>query len=39
MFSIIFALLIVDNVKFNLHVYAWFDMLRVVFGQFLYMSY
>ena len=33
--SITFALLIVDNVKFNLHVHAWFDMSRVVFGQFV----
>ena len=35
MLSIIFALLIVDNVKFNLHVHARFDMSRVVFGQFI----
>ena len=34
-FSIIFALLIVDNVKFNLYVHAWFDMSRVVFGKFV----
>ena len=33
--SIIFTFLIVDNVKFNLHVHAWFDMTRVVFGQFV----
>ena len=32
---IIFALLIVDNVKFNVYVNAWFDMSRVVFGQFV----
>ena len=30
-----FALLIVDNVKVNLHVHAWFDISRVVFGQFV----
>ena len=29
-----FALLIVNNVKFNLHVHAWFDVARVVFTQF-----
>ena len=29
------VLLIDDNVKFNLHVHAWFDMSRVVFGQFV----
>ena len=28
-------MLIVDNVKFNLHVHAWFDMSRVVLGQFV----
>ena len=33
--SIIFALLLVDNGKFSLHVHAWFDMSRVVFGQFI----
>ena len=31
----IFALLIVDNVKFNLHIHAWFDVSLVVFGQFI----
>ena len=35
MLSIIFALLIVDNVKFNLHMHALFDMSHVVFGQFV----
>ena len=33
-----FALLIVDNVKFNLHVHAWFEMSRVVFGQFVLLT-
>ena len=28
-----FTMLIVDNMKFNLHVHAWFDMSRVVFGM------
>ena len=28
-------MLIVDNVKFNLHVHAWFEMSRVEFGQFV----
>ena len=36
--SIIFALLIFNNMKFNLHVHAWFDMSRVVFGQFVFMA-
>ena len=31
----IFALLIVDNVKFNLHIHAWFDVSFVAFGQFI----
>ena len=34
MFAIIFELLIADNVEFNLHGHAWFDMSRV-FGQFV----
>ena len=32
-----FALLLVDNAKFNLHVHAWFDMSRVVFGRLCYL--
>ena len=35
MFSIILSLLIVDNVKFSLHMHAWFDMSVVLFGQFV----
>ena len=33
--SIIFALLIVNNMKFNLHVHTLFDMSRVIFVQFV----
>ena len=36
--SIMFALLIVDNVEFKFHVHAWFDMSRVVFGQFVCLT-